>query len=457
MTDVRHSGKSGYRAALAHPVGGRLLAAKAVSELGDYVGLSALLLLAYSGSGSVLGSAAVFAAHSLPALLVATVFGGWLDRPPRRAALVALALAGGAVLAVPLAVPETAVAVVAASLLGGVRAAYRGVHTAVIAESVSRPLMLPLFGLSSALHMSAQVVGLAGGAGVTLAIGVRWALAADIVSFLVTAAILATLPITGKRPRGPRPPATHGLRIIWSHPTLRLVALTTWATFIGSTLPETVAPQLTEGPWLPVLLASSAAGGAVFSFAAARHRFLEDVSHQLRLAAGLGLALVAGAALLSGGAPVWAVALANAAVGAGGGWVIGAQATFARLAPAEHMGQVEATMVASNIAVNGVGILLLGGLAVAMGPGAAYLAAGTALLVAATAAARRHRGSGGPDRPPDEPTQKGDARARSRVAVTQGIRGFEKGDRDVQSRMAVTKYARFRTGEEKAMRGVEWG
>ncbi|MBC6463869.1 MFS transporter, partial [Actinomadura sp. HBU206391] len=270
----------------------------------------------------------MYAAHSLPALLVATVFSGWLDRPSRRAALVVLAIAGGAVLALPLAVPKAAAAVVAAGLLGGIRAAYRGVHTAVIAESVPGSLRLPLFGLSSTAHLSAQVIGLAGGAGLTMAIGVRWALTADIASFVLTAAIVATLPIAGERARRPRPPASYGFRIIWAQPTLRVLALTTWTTFTCSALPETVAPQVAAGPWLPVVLASSAAGGAVFTFALARHRFLEDVANQFKLAAGLGLALMTGGGLLLISAPVWAIALVNAVVGAAGGWITGAQVTF---------------------------------------------------------------------------------------------------------------------------------
>ncbi|MBC9005559.1 hypothetical protein, partial [Micromonospora aurantiaca (nom. illeg.)] len=61
-------------------------------------------------------------------------------------------------------------------------------------------------------------------------------------------------------------------------------------------------------------------------------------------------------------------------------WLIGAQATFARLAPRERMGQVEATIVAGNIVLSGVGIFLLGGVAVLLGPAAAYLAAGVVLL-----------------------------------------------------------------------------
>ena len=80
----------GFSAVLTDPVAGRLLVSKAISEIGDFVGLAALLVLAYRETGSVIGPAAVFAARTLPAVLVGTVFSNWLDRPPRRGALVAL-------------------------------------------------------------------------------------------------------------------------------------------------------------------------------------------------------------------------------------------------------------------------------------------------------------------------------------------------------------------------------
>ena len=83
--------QSAYGPVLEHPVAKRLLTVQAISEAGDFVGLSALLVLSYTRTGSVLGPAGVYAARTLPSLAVGTVFSGWLDRPPRRAALVTLA------------------------------------------------------------------------------------------------------------------------------------------------------------------------------------------------------------------------------------------------------------------------------------------------------------------------------------------------------------------------------
>ncbi|QLQ37920.1 hypothetical protein [Micromonospora robiginosa] len=389
MTDTA-TPAPGYRALFRHPVAARLLIARGVSELGDFIGLAALLLLAYDQTNSVLGPAAVYAARMLPALLVATVFSGWLDVPSRRAMLVALSLAGAALIAVPVAVPRPLPAILAAGLLGAVRAAYSSVHVAVAAEAVAAPLRLPLFGLSAFANQTSQVLGLLAGASMTVALGPRLALAIDLVSFLVAAAVLAGLPVGPREGRRRRPPAMAGIRIIAGHPVLRTVGLLTLATVLSGALPETLAPDLAGGGWRPVLLAASSFGGAVFVLLAGRRSWLARVAGQVVAVRALGLALLLAGLLVALDAPVWTLALANASIGAGAGWLIGAQATFARLAPPERMGQVEVTMIASNIMFGGIGIFLLGGTAALFGPAAAYLAAGLVLLavVLATRAGR---------------------------------------------------------------------
>ncbi|MEU0552053.1 MFS transporter [Micromonospora sp. NPDC005979] len=379
-TDAQLTPSPGYRALFRHPVASRLVIARGISELGDFVGLAALLLLAYDQTNSVLGPAAVYAARTLPALLVATVFSGWLDVPARRTLLVWLSVAGAALIAVPAAVPEPLPAIVAAGLLGAVRAAYASVNVAVAAEAVDAPLRLPLFGLSAFANQAGQVVGLLAGASLTVALGSRVALLIDLGSFLIAAVVLTGLPKRPHRVRGPRPPATAGVRIIARHPVLRGVALLTLATVLSGALPETLAPDLAGGAWRPAVLAASALGGAVFVLVVGRSRWLGRLTGQVAVAAALAGALVLTGVLVAVDAPLGALTVGNALIGAGGGWLIGAQATFARLAPPERMGQVEATIVAANIVTSGIGIFLLGGVAAVLSPAASYLTAGVVLL-----------------------------------------------------------------------------
>ncbi len=379
----------GFTGVLRHPVAKRLLGAKLVSEIGDFAGLAALVLLGFGATGGAIGAALVLAARSLPALAVAALAGSWLDQPPRRAAMVCLAVAGAAVIAVPAAAPNAPTAIAAASLLGALRAAFRSVEAAVIAESVDPAARLPLFGLATAVNQAAQVLGVATGATVSLAAGARPALIADAVSFLLAAGILARLPVAAKHARPPRAPASTGVRVIWRHATLRWLALATLATVVSGQLPEALAPSIAHRAWVPAVMAASAAGGTVFALLVTRIAFLRRPANQLRVAIALGAALTAtGAATLLPG-PDWLYALGNAAVGAGLGWLSGAQATFADLAPVALMGQVEATMVAANTMASGAGVLLLGALADGLAPAAAYACGGAVVLGTATIARRR--------------------------------------------------------------------
>lgn len=369
----------GYGAVLRHPIAARLLTAKAIAEIGDSVGLAALLILAYQDTDSVLGPASVYAARTLPALLIATVFSGWLDVPPRRTTLVALSVAAAALVAVPAVQPRHLTALVAAGLLGAVRAAHRSVHMAVIAESVDQPLRIPLFGLAVLANQLGQIGGILAGASVTLALGPRAVLIANAVAYGVAAVVFLGLPARQQQRRD-RPPATAGARIIWSQPVLRVLVVVVAATMLSSSLPETLAPEIASSRWLPVVMAASAMGGAMFALLAGGGQFLRSVPNQLLIAGALGLALIVAAAVVAADLGDLPLALANALIGAGGGWLIGAQATFAELAPPRHMGQVEATIVAVNILVSGCGALALGWLATAAGPAAAYAASGAMVL-----------------------------------------------------------------------------
>ena len=143
-------------------------------------------------------------------------------------------------------------------------------------------------------------------------------------------------------------------------------------------------------------MAASALGGAVFAWVAGSTVFLERPLNQARTASVLGLALIVGAFVLFAGVHPLLLVLVNLVIGAATGWTVGAQATFARLAPAGRMGQLEATMIASNVFLEGVGVLALSLVAVAAGSdGAAYLVGGVLVLGAAAAALRPLRALGG--------------------------------------------------------------
>jgi Major Facilitator Superfamily len=378
-----------FQAVLRHPVARRLLTVQAISEVGDFVGLSALLLLSYERTGSVLGPAAVFAARTVPALIVGTLFSGWLDRPPRRAALVTLALAGAGLVGVVSAVPAFWVALVVAALLGAHRIAYVSIISGVIAEGVEPQVRRPLFAFMGSVNQTAQVFGILAGASVTLAVGPSAALGFDAVTFVVAAVCLIGLPATTRTVRDRRPPPTEGIRTIRHQPTLWLLAPAVWVSVTGGVLPELLGPKVSHGDWIPVVMAASPAGAALAALVMGRTSLLHTVRNQLRIAAGLGVAFLAGSLVVATGAPVVLLVLANMGVGAGSIWVVGARGFFAQLTPPERMAQVEATMVSTITLLEGGGAFALGLLVTATGPWAAYCAVGALVLARALTSLRR--------------------------------------------------------------------
>lgn len=380
-----------YRAVVTDRPARGIASAAIVSDVGDYVGLAALLILAFDASGSALGPAAVYAVKALPALLVGTVFSGWLDVPSRKTALVGVSLATAALLATVAAVPQLTVALLAASLLGAVRAVNASVTAGAVAESVAPHARQPTLGLIGATHQSGQVVGFLTGGTLSLLLSPSQALLVNVATALVAAALLAATPLVhGGRPRRETAGSdvrvwaevTAGVRVLWSHPVLRFVLLGAWATMVASAVPESLAASVSSGGWVAVVLASNAMGGVVGTVLGGRSAALATPKVMRRWIAVGGVGFVATAAALAVGAPVWTVVAGNIVVGAAGGWLIGGQVAVLTHAPADRMAQVNATMIASLIVLEGLGALAVAGVAVAVGAWAAYLTVGVVLLAA---------------------------------------------------------------------------
>jgi predicted MFS family arabinose efflux permease len=377
-----------YGAALRSPIGMRLLASQSIGELGDFIGLTALVLLAYQHSGSVLGAAAVYGANAVLKVATATWGVAWLDGVPRRVALAGLSLGGALVVAVPALFPNLAVALVAAALLGAYRTAFLGVQAALLGEAVAGELRGPLLALAGTINQIAQVAGILGGAAVALTLGVRTAFLIDAGTFLVVALVLLTLPATTRRAAIARSAPLDGIRAVMSHPILRLLAPVAWMSMLASLLPETLTADAVPRAWVPIVMAASPLGGAVGFFLAGRTTLLDSVPGVLRAQTALGAALVAGglAGWLVPSAPTFLVV--NFCTGVAGVAMLGVQGAFIRHAPPGQIAQINATMVASVGVLEGVGALLAGGVAAVLSVPAAYLLSGALLLVTAAAALR---------------------------------------------------------------------
>jgi MFS family permease len=378
-----------YRLALVDPVARRLLAAQAASDLGDFAGTAALILMTYHETGNVIGPAFVVASGSLPTLLVGTLLGGWLDRPARRPALIALSLVGAVAAGAVAAWPSFGTAVAASFVLGAARTAYVGIKVGAVAEAVPAAAQTSFFTVTTTIGDLAQIVGLLAGASVTLAIGARASLGFDAVTFLVGAAFLVGLPrLVPKRPDR-RPTSGAGWKAIRTIPALWILTPVVCAGICGSALPETLAPKLASGTALPFVMAAFPVGSVLATVLVIRTTWLERVTGQIGVALTEGLAFGLGATVLALRLGPWSIAAANCVIGAATVWIIGTRTTFVRSSPPHLMAQVEATILAMVTVAQGLGTLALSGVSTASSPAASYgTAAALVILVASWALGR---------------------------------------------------------------------
>jgi predicted MFS family arabinose efflux permease len=372
-----------YQPVFTDPVAWRLWTAATISYLGDFVGLGALLLAGYERSGGhALGAAAVFGIQALPAFGVSAGIGPWLDRIPRRAGLILLSLVGAAAVSLPIVVSGLWAVLVAAGMIGGIRTAFNSIRTGTIADGVPRDIRGRLVALVTVSNQASEVLGYLVGSAVALVIGIGPALGADAATFVVAAVLLAGLRLPEQsRPRD-RASMTTGIRTIFGDRTLAALVPVVWIGLALGAVPQTLATTLsrTDRAWVPAALAAMAAGQAIAATVVGKTRLSERVSGEFWYITACGVAFMVTAAGLTADRVI--VVAGNFAIGLGFGWVVAAQTTFIHVIPAERMAHVTSTMIGSLIVLEGVGAVVFGAVAGALGVAGAYLVAG-ALVTAA--------------------------------------------------------------------------
>jgi MFS family permease len=379
---------SRYGPALRSPIGARLLASQSISELGDFIGITALVLLAYADTGSALGAAAVYGANALLKVATATWGSTVLDGLPRRAALAGLSLGGAAIMATVALFPTLVAALIAAALLGACRTAFLGIQSALLGESVTSELRGPLLALGGTINQAAQVAGILGGAAVTLTVGVRTALLIDAVTFVLAALVLFSLPVTPRHAASVRPRPLDGVRAVLREPTLRVLAPVAWMCMVASLLPETLAADAVSPVWVPAVMAASPFGGVVGCLIAGRTTVLDSVPGIFRAQTLLGTVLIGGALVgwLAPSGPTFVAV--NFCIGLAAVAMLGVQGAFIRHSPAGQAVQINITMVASVGVLEGVGAVLAGAVAAILSVPVAYLLVGLLVLVMSLSALR---------------------------------------------------------------------
>ena len=192
--------------------------------------------------------------------------------------------------------PNFAVALLAAALLGACRTAFLGVQAALLGEAVPAELRGPVLALSGTINQVAQVVGIVGGAAVTLTLGVRTALLIDVAHLRRGCPRAAVAAADVQRAVVARPRPLDGVRAVLAEPTLRRLAPVAWTCMVASLLPETLAAVAVPDAWVPAAMAASPFGGAIGYLLAGRTSLLDTVASIFRAQTGLGIVLLAGRA-----------------------------------------------------------------------------------------------------------------------------------------------------------------
>jgi MFS family permease len=219
-----------------------------VNWVGDYLSKAAVTVLVYQQTNSVLYSAAAFAVSFLPWVIGGTLLSALAERYPYRRVLIISDLARMVPIALLL-VPHMPVAAMLALLF----LASLGTPTTQSARSALMPLLVGRDKLPTAVTINqttgqaAQVFGYLAGAALATAISPRVALAADVVTFALSAAFIAA----GVRERPAawtRAQRSHllresgeGFRIVFGQETLRAIAVMMFVLTMFAVVPEGLA------------------------------------------------------------------------------------------------------------------------------------------------------------------------------------------------------------------------
>jgi MFS family permease len=372
IADTDTTGSARFRDILAVREFRAVWLAELQSVLGDQLARVALSVLVFQRTESAAWPALTYALTYLPDLVGGPLLGGLADRFPRRAVMVTADLLRAllvAVLAIPgLPLPVLAVVLVVVQLAN---APFSSAQAAVVPVLLDGSRYVLGQSLLKMTNQIGQLAGFALGGAVIALIGPGLGLAADAVTFGVSALVLALG--VRSRPaadvRADRVPTLRrlaaGAGTIWRDPRLRVLVGLAWlAGFV--IVPEGLAvPYAAEigggAATAGLLLAAHPAGIVLGVFALGR--WVPDAV-RLRLVGPLAAGAVVpllGYAFKPGLGVTVVLLLVSGACAA---YQVTASTTFMRLVPDAERGQAFGLAGSGLIAVQGIG-LIAGGMVVA--------------------------------------------------------------------------------------------
>jgi MFS family permease len=277
--------RAGFRDLFALGEFRALWASQVLSVAGDRLALVALTILIYDRTKSPLMAAIAFAAGTLPYIVGALFLAGLADRFPRRTVMVVTDVARMLLVAAMLVPGMSLYALIA--LLYAVttfQPVFDAARSAILRDIVPMDKYALSAGMMQSTFRVLIVAGAAGAGAMVALAGARWALAADAVSFAVSALIVqsglrarpAASPASGipgegaegaaEKMRGPLRGLAGGAAMVFGDKALRTLVLIAWLSAFYE-VPEGIgasyAGKLGGGPVAAGLLIASTQIGSV--------------------------------------------------------------------------------------------------------------------------------------------------------------------------------------------------
>lgn len=339
-----------------------VLVAHAVSLTGSVAAEVALSVLVYRRTASPLLAALTLACAFVPQAFSAIVLSGLVDRfPPRRLLVTCDLLCATLVAGMTLDGTPTAVLLLLAAGTGVITPLFGGARSATLADVLEGEVWVRARSMMRVLSQTALLVGFAVGGLALAAVGPRWLLVADAVSFALSAVVLrvgtsARPARGGHRSRASFRVAGRALR----DPELRPLLLMTWLpSACASSVDALATPYATPHTAAIGLMLAAAAVGSIGSELLGRR-----VRHERAVASltALGLGLFAFHPPVWLAIPVVLLAMQGGAIG---------QLLDGRLLAAmdgQSRGQLLSLQSGLLMGVQGAGIAVAGALAEAFPP-----------------------------------------------------------------------------------------
>jgi MFS family permease len=385
--------KSSYSEVFAIGEFRALWTAQVLSYGGDQFAQVAIAILVYGRTRSPFLTALAYALTYLPPIAGGPLLSGLADLFPRRRVMIVCdLLRAGTVglMAIP-AVPFAPLCVLlfCTVLIG---APFNSARSALMPDVLPGDTFVLGSAIGNITFQASQIVGFIAGAAVVATLGTHRTLGVDSVTFLLSA-LIVTVGVR-RRPAPEREDDTKvslwamsagGVRLVFRNPVLRTLLLFGWLagfTIVPEGLAAPYAHSLHRGPLaVGLMMAAIPLGMVIGAFLFGK---LATPSARMRMMGWLAMLSCAPLMASAWNPPLWVVLTAWTLAGAGGAYQLAAAAAFAQaLAPGTR---ARAFGVAQSglYVVQGVGILVGGAVAQAIGPALTVGLAGLAGLTAAT-------------------------------------------------------------------------